>query len=255
MAVKLSAIDTTTALIEALRARHDPKKGNLREWAFFEQVRSSAWYARTADALALNLWKSRGHTLHGFEVKATRTDWLKELHSPDKAETIARFCDYWWIVTVPGIIEAGELPGGWGLMLLRGSRLRVETQAVRVEPVPLSGEFIVEMIRGLHRETSLESVKAVARAEGRDEGRAYGKQDLRNAKESNRLLEERIRTFEKAAGIRIQDWNHNAEQIGNAVRIVLSGDDREAQTRSHLEQLEKQARRIADSIAQELNSD
>ena len=50
-------------------------------YAFFEEVRAQTGYAAggSADGLALSLWPSRGIELHGFEVKVSRSDWLREL--------------------------------------------------------------------------------------------------------------------------------------------------------------------------------
>ena len=51
---------------ELLRQRFGPP-----HFAFLEQVRAGAGFdQRTADAMAMGLWKSRGLDLHGFENQA-----------------------------------------------------------------------------------------------------------------------------------------------------------------------------------------
>src|SRR3990167_4818231 len=99
-------------------------------WAFLPQVRNGTGIlstVRTADAIAMSLWPSRGMDLHGFEIKISRYDWQKELQNPEKAEEIAAFCDYCWIVTPDelgkSIIDRGELPTNWGLLVKRGKLL------------------------------------------------------------------------------------------------------------------------------------
>lgn len=47
---------------------------------------------RRADALVLNLWRSQGLDLQGFEVKASRSDWLREKKDPSKAEALSKYC-------------------------------------------------------------------------------------------------------------------------------------------------------------------
>lgn len=72
--------------------------------------------------------------LHGFEVKASRADWLNELSQPDKAVPGASRCHYWWLVTVPGVVRQGELPPGWGLFVERPGGLEMAVAAERREP-------------------------------------------------------------------------------------------------------------------------
>ena len=51
------------------------------EWAFLSQVRNGTGYlrtTRTADALAMSLWPSRGLHLYGFEIKVRKSDWKKD---------------------------------------------------------------------------------------------------------------------------------------------------------------------------------
>lgn len=98
-------------------------------WIIAEKVRARAGFAgwgdrehgrlRTADALAIDTWISKGMELHGFEMKCSRSDWLTELRQPEKSEAFRRVCDRWWLVTSdPAIVKDGELPGGWGHMTL-----------------------------------------------------------------------------------------------------------------------------------------
>ena len=112
---------TTAAEIKALiRAKYP-----VREWALaFEVSNGTGSEARRhADAVAMNLWPSRGLAIHGFEFKVYRNDWLRELQNPAKAEPVAQYCDYWWLVTGPGIVKDGELPDTWGLMEVQEGKL------------------------------------------------------------------------------------------------------------------------------------
>lgn len=128
-------------LVDRLATRFGPPA-----FAFLPQVRDStgAVAARTADAIAMSLWPSRGLVLHGFEIKVTRTDWHKELHNPAKAEMIAQFCDFWWLVVGDkDIVKPGELPDAWGLLSPYGKGLRADQEPTKqdVEAVDHSGRW------------------------------------------------------------------------------------------------------------------
>ncbi len=87
------------------------------EWALMEEVAPrTGGGTRYADGIAVNLWKSRGYAVHGFEIKVSRADWMRELKNPAKADELFGYCDHWWVVAAPGIVKPEELPAGWGLM-------------------------------------------------------------------------------------------------------------------------------------------
>ena len=113
----------TSEIHAALRDRYKPP-----EYAFLEEVRNDAGFdaSRSCDAIAMSLWPSRGLDLQGFEIKASRSDWLRELKDPAKAEAVCKFCDFWWLaVGDAGIVLDGELPVSWGLLVPRGDKLVV----------------------------------------------------------------------------------------------------------------------------------
>jgi hypothetical protein len=97
------------------------------EWALFSEVRSSVGAVveidtiRRADALAVRAWGPAAKwSIRGFEVKRSRSDWLRELAQPEKAAAISRFCETWTLV-VPApsnriVLSVHELPEGVGLI-------------------------------------------------------------------------------------------------------------------------------------------
>ena len=101
-------------LRELLRKRYPSQA-----WALMWEVgdATGARHSRWADALAMSLWPTHGLRLHGFEIKVSRGDWLRELKDPSKAEAIAQYCDHWWLVTADdSIAKKEELPPNWGWM-------------------------------------------------------------------------------------------------------------------------------------------
>lgn len=132
-------------MLDRLNRRYAQFNGNGIRYTRAEHVKVSAGHSsrRICDYMAIDLWTGygtdRGPYLHGHEVKVSRADWLTELKDPTKAESFARYCDYWWlVVSDKTIIRDGELPEGWGLMVAHGNTVRVSVQAHRriAEPMP-----------------------------------------------------------------------------------------------------------------------
>lgn len=133
------------AIMNALRA-----KFAAPEWAWFEEVPNGTGGAsRTrADGIAMNMWPSRGLEVAGFEVKVDRTDWKNEKKNPEKAETIARFCDRWWLVVDDlAVIGDHDVPGVWGIYLVKGGKVRVHREASELDAAPMSRAFVAALLR------------------------------------------------------------------------------------------------------------
>jgi len=136
---------SNSPIVDALR-----KKYSWPSWAFLEEVRDrTSFYAtRSCDAVALGIWKSRGHGMQGFEIKASRSDWLRELADPAKAEAMAIYCERWWIVAGSDeVVRRDELPDGWGLMVLGPRGLKVTVQAAKRKAEPLPREIVINLLR------------------------------------------------------------------------------------------------------------
>lgn len=81
--------------------------------------------------------------LHGHEVKVQRSDWLRELRDPSKADAWRRYCDRWWLVTPHGVAKPEELPAGWGLIVAG----RVVVQAPVLDPDPMPATTRAALLR------------------------------------------------------------------------------------------------------------
>lgn len=122
------------------------------EWAFIPQMPdgTGANASRRADAVAMSLWPSRGLYLSGFEVKVTRADWKHEKSNPAKADRIARYCRFWWLVTSPDVIrDLDVVPATWGHMVFDGKTLDVRKPAPQQSEEPLTLDFIAGLFRGV----------------------------------------------------------------------------------------------------------
>ncbi len=194
------------------------------EFAFMLQVRNSTGYQRairTCDALALGLWPSRGQELHGFEIKASRSDWMNEKKNPEKAHEIQRFCHRWWLVIGDKeIVKPGELPPNWGLLAPRGSKLQALVDAPTLSPEPITYEFLAGILRNVDERMKLMIPRADIQKELTNQrlesAKAYEDSMQRADKRHNSEIAElkaSIESFEKHSGIRIDRWN--AGQIGS----------------------------------------
>lgn len=119
------------------------------EWCvFFEVADQSGGYSkRYADAVAMSIWPSRGYQIHGFEIKVSRSDFVNEMRDPNKADAVGQYCDYWWLVTPPRLVEAPELPEAWGLMVRQKNGLRVVKQAPKKPTSQLDRGFAAALLR------------------------------------------------------------------------------------------------------------
>lgn len=216
--------------MRALEARY-----GAPAWAFLPQVANGtgANIARTADALAMSLWPSRGLELFGFEVKATRSDWLRELKDPAKADRVCRFCDRWFLVIGDeGIVQTGELPPAWGLLAPKSGKLVVKIEAPKIEPQPVTRAFLSAVLRRTAeyvapRDEAKEAAFEAGYKSGKERGAEDGKREAARARSETEAvrasleqLRATVRTFEEKSGVRIDSYN--VGRIGEAVSLVAS---------------------------------
>lgn len=142
----------TEDIKEAFRKRYKQP-----EYAAFFEVSNATGVSggrRYADGIVMSLWPSRGLHLHGFEFKVSRSDWTKELKSPEKAELLAARCHTWTVITANDIVKPGEMPEGWGHMILTGRGLQAIKAAPIREPEEPSWSWIAAILRRAGEVTS-----------------------------------------------------------------------------------------------------
>lgn len=220
-AVKYPAL-ASPALLTLLRARYAAP-----EYAMLDDVASATggYAKRRADALAMSLWPSRGLDIHGFELKSARSDWLRELKNPAKAEeSITPYCHHWWVVAGnPDVVRLDELPSSWGLLAAKTTKLYVLKPAPLRKVKPLTHLFLAALLRNV-AEHYVPKSTVFARADELERQRvaAHGEHEGQ-LKDQLAKLAEKVYEFERASGVRInQGWRHPPE-VGTAVRFVLDG--------------------------------
>lgn len=145
------AAATEREMLDLLHARYGGEYGNGLRYVCAEKVRNRAGFdaTRTADFVAMDVWPSKGLLLHGHEVKVTRSDWLRELADPSKAEAFMRYLDRWWLVVPHMRVVRDDLPDQWGLMVRRGAGLAVVHQAPALTPEPIPRTLLASLMRAV----------------------------------------------------------------------------------------------------------
>lgn len=228
-------------------------------WALLHEVRNATGYqrtTRTADAIAMSLWPSRGLELHGFEVKVSRSDLRRELDDPEKAVEIQQYCDHWWLVIGhKDLIQPGELPKKWGLIVAQKNRLVAKVEAPQLESKPLDKGFVASILRNFTDSYVPRSMlktlvdEKYKEWQQRDDG--VREMAVSSAKREIGELNDIINKFEEASGVNIRNrWR--VGKIGEAVKEVMNGDF--GQSRRRLERLAIDAQSIADQAKRELET-
>jgi hypothetical protein len=181
---------------------------------------------RTADAVSVATWPSRGLELTGFEIKVSRSDWLKELRDGSKAESIARRCDRWYlVVSDETIVQPGELPPTWGLMARKGDKLVTVTPAPKLDGEgDLNRSFAVALLRKAAEQAPGKAEHKAALNEqyskAYEAGRASGLRDGEYVRKELDALRETVRVFHAASGVDIGS-PYTAEKIGAVVKLLI----------------------------------
>ena len=107
---------TTTDMLDALEYIH----AGGDAWAFFRELRLGTGFARGSeqrlDAFAIALWPSKQWASYAYELKTSRSDFLRELKKPLKRRLALRYSNMFWFVTPSGLTKPEEIPIEAGLV-------------------------------------------------------------------------------------------------------------------------------------------
>lgn len=242
-----------TAEVKAILKAHHAKS----EWAILFEVANAtgAGGNRYADAIAMGLWPSRGLHIHGYEIKVSRSDWLKELKNPCKADEIGKFCDYWWIVAPVGIVKEEELPETWGLYEVVDGKLVKKVAAAKNEYVtPLTRPFLAALLRRAQAVDD-ESIAALVDVKMREKVEALRKKeadfDILVKREVDRRLESSspvlaiLDRIKEETGFDLLNFDDEKDVIRAVTAVRKSGI---TATYSHLSQVLSSLDRAASEV-------
>jgi len=225
----------TTAQLQELLAQKYPRD----RYALFFDVPDNVGtnQRRRADAIAIGCWNSVGHLIDGFELKVSRSDWLREVQSVTKADPFIERCDRWWLVTADtSIANLEEIPACWGWMAVTKGGLRVQRPAQRL-PQPDNGAinrmFAIGLFRKMQGDLTSSPEVANILKEMRAKNEAEIEQRVRWATERNAKrateAEERLAKFEKESGLKLDDWRlGNVGPLCKTIAEMSYGDGLQA---------------------------
>lgn len=253
-----------TELTHRLAAKFSEKAGNGNAYAFIPQVRNAAGFdaSRTIDAYVMALWPSRGLTLTAFEIKSSRSDWVRELHKPEKAEAFCRLADFFYLVVGDkSIVQPGELPEAWGLMVPHGKGLKVEIQApalrdLSAKPRPLPPAFGRSYLAALLRAATYVAAttpKEIQAAEdrARESERELVTMQTGRWQQRAETAEKTLSEFQQVAHVSMGgNWSgsHDPADVGRAVRAVLDGDKQLDRLAERVGRLREQAQSVLSAL-------
>lgn len=218
------------------------------EWALFFNVANGtgARAYRYADALGMSLFPSRGLELHGFEFKVSKSDWRREAADPQKAETIAAYCDRWWVVTPPGLLDNENIPPNWGWLAYDGRAFYTKVRAEKTEAKAIDRSFLAALLRRAHEsnEGRIEIKVAEKTAGVKDEVERRVTAEVERRTQRHKQLTDAVEAFEKSSGVKIETWR--GADVGKAVAVVEATGIHN--TYQNAADLAKRFRNIADAV-------
>ena len=205
---------TTRDVVVALGARYqDAKWVNIPECPF---------NGRYCDWFSYGVWNSTGGNIIGHEIKVSRSDWLREIQDPNKAEACAKYCTHWYIVAPRGLIKPEELHAEWGLMELSSGKLKISRPAVRKKPQVIEGRLLGEIMRRLQknsRDDSLIEARAVELADFKIRSVTHQLEwRAKNADKQLQALHALVDEFEAKSGLKIDRWD--GSRMAEAVAVM-----------------------------------
>lgn len=186
-----------------------------------DKVRNGTGYTkqtRTADALVLSVYPSRGLWMAGIEIKCNRGDWKRELANPDKADAIGKYCHLWYMAAPQGVVPIDELPEKWGLIEVAANIAKICKRAsFNNEPKQLDMLLLCSILR-----TFSESMVPARKVEALVQKRTSEIIEKTNERHSHELnmLRDRVQEFENVSGVDLTNpWTLG--RIGQAVKLII----------------------------------
>jgi hypothetical protein len=178
---RIPDIERTATMLDLVRWHYPQDDSHV----IIEEVGpGTGWSAerRWADVLALSVWPSKGMTLDGYEIKASKADLKKELSDPTKHEAVARYCDTWTLVAWDESILVDGIPESWGITVTEeganGRQLRQVRKPAKRQPEPWPRSFICSLVRNANQQSAHAAYVARAVIEASTRSYRDGKRNM-----------------------------------------------------------------------------
>ncbi len=247
---------TSAEIIARLRDRYQLSDG----WVTMSEV-TPPGTSRRFDFMAIQGWQSRGRVSMGFEVKVSRSDWLRELKEVAKAEPLVPLCTHWWVVAPPDVVKLEEMPATWGLLTVHAEQMRAAKQAATLAPELWSQEVWQCMLLRLASRTSAadEEIQLAVRKAKKEAEETFGSRSRRNYQhetEEHQRLKGEVEAFTKATGLELGHWRKgDGLELAQLVAHVQTLQSYEVRRQvghvvTSLEHILESARKVTAEIAQ-----
>ncbi len=144
-------------ILKLLKERH------AVDHVYVEELRGGSGYGgdneRRMDAWAMHHHPSKGNKRTAYEVKVSRSDFLRDIKDPLKHRPALRFSNEFFFVAPAGMIKAEELPLYAGLMEVKETKS--PTCPLRLWPsikppwrdtIPPNWRFVVSLVRSVQKQ-------------------------------------------------------------------------------------------------------
>jgi hypothetical protein len=118
MPEKITAADIKTYLMR----RYNPTKNGATtlpaEWVSFPEMRCGAGWSASANKY-IDFWALHcftGNKRIAYEIKISRTDFLKEIKKPEKRKMALFYSNQYYFITPKGMLKPAEIPAECGLI-------------------------------------------------------------------------------------------------------------------------------------------
>lgn len=182
------------------------------EWFTLEQVTPGKQAGRYIDLVAWNVWTSRDFPIHGIEIKVARSDWLRELKDPAKAEKSFNFVEAYFVAAPKGVVELAEVPPAWGYYEIDAGKVYDRKAATRTKRDVFSVSDVAAILQRVMTDwrspRDVREIKVLREQydAARDEVKDAGRNDRAKLKD----IEDQLKQVERALGA--SSWE-GAERI------------------------------------------
>jgi hypothetical protein len=148
---------TSGELVQLLREKYgtDHLANGNHPTVLLEQVANGTGFdaGRWIDAVVFEMWPSKGFIRRAFELKVSRTDFLRELNNPVKFQWCFKHFHQFWYVAPKDVIQVEELPQGAGwLYPSSGGKLITGRIASHNTNPELNDELLASFMRSADKE-------------------------------------------------------------------------------------------------------
>lgn len=147
---------TAEDLVKLIRQRYPLNRPNglYQTHVVLEQVPDGTGMhqGHWIDVAVFDLWPSEGLLRSAFEIKVSRSDFIRELQHPNKYKWVLECFHKFWFVAPKDVIQLEELPVNAGWMCPRGNKLVVKRHAVQNPNPKLDDVLLAAFMRAAAKE-------------------------------------------------------------------------------------------------------